>query len=253
MRESQAIIERIRRVNEHYHHLDLSVDDWLCTIKPGQSLLARVTDTWDPYLREHWWPVTVGPNRLTVERPAAAHYEPGQVVSVLGMIGEPYRYRKTLRNVLLIAYDTPPTPLLMSILWLLGNKISVTLVLLGSATEYKTEHLPAEVEVIKGKNGKADDHKEALNWPNAVLTAGWADQIFVVVARDDEMLRFRRIWDLFGELKADIPKNYLFAIFQPVQPCGVGACQACYVQTQQGLTPVCVDGPAIDLTLVRLT
>ncbi len=84
MRESQAIIERIRRVNEHYHHLDLSVDEWLCQIKPGQSLLARVTDSWDPYLREHWWPVAVGPNRLTIERPASARYEPGQVVSVLG-------------------------------------------------------------------------------------------------------------------------------------------------------------------------
>ncbi len=253
MRESQAIIERIRRVNEHYHHLDLAVDEWLCQIKPGQSLLARVTDSWDPYLREHWWPVAVGPNRLTIERPASTRYEPGQVVSVLGMIGEPYRYRKTLRNVLLLAYDAPPTPLLMSITWLLTNKISVTLVLLGSATEYKTEHLPPEVEIITGKNGKEADYKAALTWPNAVLTAGWADQIFAVVAQDDEMMRFRRLWDLFSELKADIPKNYLFGIFQPVQPCGVGACQACYVQTQQGLSPICMDGPSLDLALVKMT
>jgi hypothetical protein len=252
MKESQVIIERIRRVNEHYHHLDLAVDEWLCQIKPGQSLLARATDSWDPYLREHWWPVSVGPNRLTVERPAAFRYEPGQVVSVLGLVGEPYRYRKTLRNVLLLAYDTPPTPLLMSITWLLNNKISVTLVLLGSAIGYKTEHLPPEVEIIKGKNGKADDYKEALTWPNAVLTAGWADQIFAVVAQDDEMLRFKRIWSLFGELRADIPKNYLFGVFQPVQPCGVGACQACYVQTQQGLTSICVEGPSLDLALVKL-
>ncbi len=252
MKESQVIIERIRRVNESYQHLDLAVDEWLCKIKPGQSLLARVTESWDPYLREQWWPVSVAPNKLTIERPASYRYEPGQVASVLGYVGEPYRYRRTLRNVLLLAYDAPPTPLLMSMAWLLGNKVSVTLVLLGSATEYKTEHLPPEVEVIKGVNGKAADQKAVLTWPNAVLTAGWADQIFAVVAQDDEMLRFGRIWALFSELRADIPKNYLFGVFQPVQPCGVGACQACYVQTQEGLTPICIGGPAIDLTLVKL-
>jgi dihydroorotate dehydrogenase electron transfer subunit len=253
MKESQAIIERIRRVNDDYQHLDLAVSDVLSQLKPGQSLLARPTERWDPYLREHWWPVALGPNRLTVERPAHLRYEPGQVVSVLGALGEPYRYRRTLRNVLLLAYDAPPTPLLMSIAWLLGNKISVTLVLLGSAIDYKTEHLAPEVEIIHGKNGKLDDHKTVLTWPNAVLTAGWADQIFVVVGQDDEMQRFGRIWALFSDLRADIPKNYIFGVFQPTQPCGVGACQACLLQTQQGLKPMCLEGPAYDLALVKFS
>jgi hypothetical protein len=66
------------------------------------------------------------------------------------------------------------------------------------------------------------------------------------------MLRFGRLWSMFNELRVDIPKNYLFGVFQPVQPCGAGACQACFLQTQQGLMAVCESGPSVDLALVKL-
>lgn len=245
MKETEAIIERVRAINKRYQHLELAVDASLNQIKPGQSVLAWRMRGWDPYMREHWWPVNTAPGKLIVELPTAQVYEPGQLVSLLGAVGQPYRFRRSLRNVLLVAYDTPLTPLAMMIPWLLAHQISVTVVLLGTAVEYETQHLPAEVEVIRG------DHE--LNWPNRVMTLGWADQVFVIVGRDDETQRFARMWALFTELRADIPRNYMFGVFQSPLPCGVGACHACMVRMQQGMKLACTEGPSFDLTTVMLS
>lgn len=245
MKDTQAIIERVRRVNDTHQHVHLAVDPSLSGIMPGQSVLARPSQRWDPYLREQWWPVGVGQQKLIVERPVSIPYEPGQVVDLLGVIGQPFRFRRLLRNVLLIAFDTEPTSLMMPVPSLIQNRISVTLVLLGSAASYGTAHLPPEVEVIHGD--------EDLNWPNRVITIGWADQVFVTVNPADELACFTKVWNTFRELRADIPNGYLFGVFRPPLPCGVGACSACMVRQRGETTLVCADGPALDLTEVPLT
>lgn len=245
--ESEAIIERVRRINPAYQHLELALDtDAIGRIKPGQSLLVRVNQrAWDPYLREQWWPVGLARERIVIERPADETYQPSQVVNVLGYVGRPFRFRRTLRNVLLLAHDAPPTPLLMTIPWLLGNKISVTIALTGTATAYDTRHIPAEVEI---ENGDSD----SIDWPNMVMTLGWADQVFCVVGQDDEMGRFSAVLERFRELRNDVPAQYLFGVMQSPLPCGAGACYACMVRTQKATQLACVDGPAFDLTQVVL-
>jgi hypothetical protein len=81
MREAQAIIERTVRLNEHYQHLHLSVENFGSDLKPGQWLLARLaSENWDPYLREAWWPVGLKPDEIIIERPGNVTYEQGQVV-----------------------------------------------------------------------------------------------------------------------------------------------------------------------------
>jgi hypothetical protein len=244
MRETEAIIERVKQINSEVQHLELAVDPALMAIKPGQTLLARTHDTWDPYLREHWWPVDIGENKIVVERPIGIHYEPGKIVNLLGLVGQPYRFRKNPRNILLIAYDTPPTPLMMTIPWLVSNNVSVTLALSGTASNYATEHLPPQVEVIEGD--------EDINWQDQVMTVGWADQVFVVVPPDEEMKHFHAVMQRFQELRADIPRNYIFGVFRPILPCGTGACQACNLKMDKGTPLVCLDGPAFDLTQVVL-
>lgn len=242
MKETQAVIERIRRVNETHQQLDLGVDPSLAQLKAGQSVLARLSESWEPYLRDQWWPVALGKGVLTVERPAGIDYEPGQVVTLMGAIGQPFRFRRTLRNVLLLAYETEPSPLLYMISALLANRVSVTLVLLGSASAYNTAHLSPEVEIISGDTN--------LNWSNRVTTVGWADQVFVVTSQADEMGHFRRIWELFGQLRAEVPQSYLFGVFRPLLPCGVGACGACMLRIKGGTPLICTQGPAFDLEQV---
>ncbi len=252
MKESSAVIERIRQVNSQYQQLELAmVDDALVRLKPGQSLLARRIDRnpeiehWDPYLREHWWPVGMTANKtLLIERPMAFQYEPQQFVNLLGPIGEHYKFRKSLRNVLLVAYDTEPTPLTIMTPLLQKNGVSATLVLLGKARDYDTTHLPPTLEVIRG-----DDK---LAWDGQVMTLGWADQVFIVTGQDDELYRFAEIMAMLREKRLDIPANYAFGVFQPIQPCGVGACSACMLRLKDGFAPVCTKGPAFDLTQVIL-
>lgn len=243
MKETDVLIERVRRVNETHQHLFLTVDASLSGIKAGQSLLARPQAGWQPYLREQWWPVSASKGMIVVERPIEEAYEPGQIVNVIGLVGKPYRFRRTLRNVLLIAYNTAPTPLLLMIPSLLTNKVSVTLILLGSAADYGTAHLPPELEIVTGDTD--------FNFPNRVTTIGWADQMFLAVSQTNETEDFRRVWAALRELRADIPQHYLFGVFRPALPCGVGACQACIVRQRGGdLQAVCTDGPAFDLSEV---
>jgi NAD(P)H-flavin reductase len=246
IKETHAVVERIRRINETHQQLDLGLgsDSSLMQIKAGQSVLARLGDGWDPYLREQWWPVGVANGVLTVERPAESIYEPGQVINLIGAIGQPFRFRRTLRNVLLIVYETEPAPLILMIHALLANRISVTLILLGTASVYTTAHLPAEVEVITGDT--------EMSWPNRVTTVGWADQVFVVTPQADEIGHFRRIWDLFTQLRAEIPQSYLFGVFRPLLPCGLGACSACMLRIRGNSALACTQGPAFDLTQVLL-
>lgn len=244
MKESEVIIERIRLINQKVQHLELAVDPALARVKPGQSLLARTHDTYNPYLPEQWWPIGLMNGRLLVERPSSERYDTGQVVMVLGLVGNPFLFRRTLRNVMLLAYDTAPTPLLMTIPWLLGNSVSVTLVLLGEATQYDTKHLPPQVEILTGD--------EQLNWANQVMTVGWADQVFAVVNRSDENAYFLRLLERMRDLRNDIPSNYLFGVFQPAVACAAGACHACMLAMREGTKLACTEGPAFDLTQVLL-
>jgi hypothetical protein len=250
MRETLASIERVTRLNAHLQRIHLSIEEPLQALKPGQTVLARRNwgagpEQWQPYLREHWWPVTLKPGQMTVDRPAHLPYEPSQQYTLLGPVGKPFAYKRTIRQVLMLAYDTLPTPLLMSTEWLLSNKVNTTLVLSGQATDYPVSELPKELEVIR-----ADDK---LQWPNRVMTVGWADQVFVAVGQDDEMARFKAVIELFKDLRAELPKQYLFGVSQIIQPCGIGACQACTISLHGGeYLLACLDGPALDLMTLHL-
>lgn len=251
MRESQAYIERIKRVNRDYQRLELAVDKSLSSLLAGQALLVRrmekdyEAERWDPYLRELWFPVEVNAsNIIGVELPARAPFTPGQLLSVIGPVGKPFRFRQKLRNILLIAYQSTPAPLLLMLAPLLERQVSVTLVLMGSAREYETSHIPSELEIIAAE----DD----LTWNDMVMTLGWADQVFVVVGPGDELSQFNDIMTLMRDRRNDVPPNYAFGVLQRQLPCGVGACHACMLNLRGSQKLQCIDGPAFDLTMLRL-
>ena len=251
MKETQAYIERIKRVNRGWQRLELAVDASLSALLPGQSLLARRSsrdyqaESWRLYLRDLWFPVEIAAqNILVVERPAREQYAPGQLFSLLGPVGKPLRYRHKLRNLLLLAYETAPTPLLLMLEPLLAEGASVTMALLGTARDYDCGHLPEEVEIIRA----SDDG----SWRDMVMTLGWADQIFAAVGQGVELARFGEVMRLIGERRSDVPVNTVFGVFQGPLPCGVGACQVCLLPTRGAAKLQCLDGPAFDLTQLRL-
>ncbi len=251
MRETQAIVERIKRVNRGYQRLELAVDRSLSSLLPGQALLTRriskdyEAENWHPYLRDLWFPVEIlADNVLVVERPAREQFMPGQLLSILGPIGKPLRFRQKLRNLLLLAYESPPTPLLLMLPSLLAQGTSLTMVTLGAARDYDCAHLPEEVEIIQA----GDDH----SWQDMVMTLGWADQVFVLVGEGPELARFAEVMRLIRDRRSDVPANTIFGIFQRQLPCGVGACRACMLPARGKAKLQCLDGPAFDLTQLRL-
>lgn len=251
MRETQAIVERIKRVNRGYQRLELAVDRSLASLLPGQALLTRriskdyEAENWHPYLRDLCFPVEIlASNMLVVERPAREQFVPGQLLSILGPIGKPLRFRQKLRNLLLLAYETPPTPLLLMLPHLLAQGTSLTMVTLGAARDYDCTHLPEELEIIQA----GDDH----SWHDMVMTLGWADQVFVLVGEGPELARFAEVMQLIRSRRNDVPANTIFGIFQRLMPCGVGACQACMLPVRGSAKLQCLDGPAFDLTQLRL-
>jgi hypothetical protein len=245
MRETQVLIERVRRLSPDLQQLDLAIDRTLAQIRPGQSLFASPleTDGWDPYLREQWIPVDLQPGRLTVEIPTGRVYTPGQVASVLAPIGTPIPFRANLQHMLMIAEDALPTPFVQVARNLLGGGVSVTLVLGGNATRYPLELLSPEIEILRSDT----DWK----WPDQIETLQWADQVLVLAPIYLQAEVYRRLYDTITQLRQHaIPDDYVCGLYYPRLACGTGACQACELPSRKEALLVCSDGPAIDLKKV---
>lgn len=250
MRETQAIIERVRRVADDLQHIDLTVDAALAQLEPGQSIFAAPFERtgWEPYLRAQWLPVALNPAHVVVETPldaeSRADFHPGDVVSLLSPVGQPIPVRSKIYHLLLIAEDTYPTPFIHLARKLIGGGVAVTLVTSGRASEYPAELLPPEIEIIR----RETDWK----WPDQVETLNWADQVLIVA---DEMTRdeaFDRLFEAINQIRhQSIPDGYVCGLYYPRLACAAGACLACMLPTKKQLL-ACADGPAIDLKRVRV-
>ncbi|MBN1563803.1 MAG: hypothetical protein JXA10_08185 [Anaerolineae bacterium] len=247
MRETQAIIERIRRVADGVQQIDLAVDAALAQLEPGQSLFAAPfvppdQITWEPYLRAQWIPVDILPGRVVVEvetRHIGGLYNPGDVVSLLSPVGRPIPLRGKIYHMLLIAEDMLPTPFVYLARKLIGGGVEVTLVMGGRATKYPLELLPPEVEII---------HSETdWKWPDQVDTLTWADQVLILAPVQTNFEAYRRLYDAINQLRhQSIPDHYVAGMYYPRLACGSGACLACMISSKKQLL-ACTDGPAIDL------
>lgn len=241
MRETQAIIERVRRVATNLQQLDLSVDASV-QLQPGQSVLACPLENegWSPYLREQWIPVGGKAGRVVVEVPVERVYTPGRVVSLLSPVGRPIPLRSGATHVLMIVYDAVPTPLVLLASQCIADGAAVTLVLSGRALQYPLELLPPEVEILRGDT----DWK----WPDQVETLNWADQILALAPFYMQAEVYSGLFGTIQQIRQQaVPDQYVCGLFYPRLACGTGACQACQVPCRRGDKLACADGPAMDL------
>ncbi|HRE47313.1 MAG TPA: hypothetical protein PLD47_06260 [Aggregatilineales bacterium] len=246
MNEAQAIIERVRRIAPTLQRLEVATDKTHRLIGAGQLLLARLTDSFDPYLRTPWLPIGRGSNgTLIIERPTHHLYAPGQIVSLLGPVGKALPIGDTVRALLLIAYETTPAALLMAAAQVIERGGAVALALIGRAAAYPVEALPPEIEIIRA----ADD----VRWTERDRMITWAEQIIAVAPPVYDLPAYTRLFDHVKRIRIEPAADYLYGVFHHAMPCGVGACQACLVGLKGGREALaCVDGPAFDLTDVRL-
>lgn len=246
MYERPAIIERIWQVAAGVQRLSLAVENVHRSTVAGQMLLTRTSTSYDPYLREPWIIVEKRGTHLVIERPSRFIYTPGQVVSVLGPVGRPLPEKPNLRTVLLLAYESSPTALLMYTAELLAKGAAVTLVLIGAARGYPLEALPAEIEVIR-----AADHSV---WAEKDRLLQWAEQVIALAPPPYDLPAYSRLLDDIARVRVQPAAGFAYGLIQPPLPCGYGVCGACWVRLKDGEeVAACTDGMAFDLLTLNLT
>jgi hypothetical protein len=227
--------------------LALAVDPSLEQTQPGQVLLVRVDETWDPYLREVWIPVDFDDEEglLTIELPLGRNFSPGDVVSIIGPIGEPFPVKRDIQHLLLVAQDYVPIRLFFLMNQALRTGVNVTLILTGDAQEmYPINLLPPALEVIQSVI--------ATSWADQDQTFLWAEQVFDITSpalMDDY---YAMLLHAAQKSRHALPEGYLHGIFDLPLPCGTGACMACMVRSRDGNRLACVDGCAFDLARIKL-
>lgn len=245
MAHGQAVIERIRRISAGVQRLELAVEAAQQAVSGGQFFLVRTTSTYEPYLREAWLPVGVRDGAVIIERPTRYQYAPNQVVDVLGPLGKPFPLRSTARTLLLIAYEATPAIFLLMAHSALAHHMAIALALIGQARHYPLEGLPSALEVT------CADHYEMWRERNEQLA--WADQVFIAAPPPYDAPAYLRLAQDAERVRHAVGSEWLYGVFQPPMPCGVGACQACLVRLQGGEeAPACTEGMAFDLTRVNL-
>ena len=250
------IVER-RAIADNTYMLWMSAPAVSRGARPGQFVMVRPTDGFDPFLGRPFWIHRLRDGEHgeefavlveVVGRATAllARATSGGMVGVLGPLGRPAALSPGVRNLLLIGEGIGLAPLI----WLADEEIArgrnVTL-LLGARDGgrlYPLELLAPELELAiateDGAHGRPGDVAELVG-----EYAGWADQI---VACGPDTL-YRR---LAASLRNLLWRRPCLALLQPPLPCGTGLCGDCAVATRrQGVKLVCRDGPAFDLRSIE--
>jgi len=149
---------------------------------------------------------------------AYARLAPGDHLDLIGPVGRGFRLPADRGRLLVIAGSLERLASLVETA--LRRGLAVTVI-----TPRSAELLPADVEIHRG--------------PLTAELAQWADVVALDVA--DPVARAARLRELAPARGAE----YVQALHQPPMPCGVGACQACWVHLPHANARklACLDGP----------
>jgi len=168
------------------------------------------------FLRQPFFPLS----QLSFLFPATFSLEPNQSLSLLGPFGSKFQWPPGLTRLLLMSDG--PERLWLFVAEALRREVSVAWLWPSGVPEWAGA-LPPAVEFHAGE-------------PTREL-ADWADVAVLDVPEASEAAQRLRA---LNPLK---PAHFVQALGVPVMPCGVGACQACWVETRRGRKLACVDGP----------
>lgn len=235
------------------HILWLNLPSELHHAKPGQFLMAYVSEDEDPLLGRacSFHRMREGRNGPefallfdVVGRGTdwLAHRNPGDTVRVVGPLGRGFEPRERVDHMLLVGGGIGCAPLI----WLADEFIAqgreVTLIL-GAASEagiFPPRFLPEAVELVVatedgslGERGLATDPFERL--------LPWADQVFTCGPNP----MFEALFGVLNRISSPKPVQ---ALLEETMACGMGICYGCAIFPRKGgVKLVCADGPMFDL------
>ncbi len=195
------------------------------TAAPGQFYLARADIATQPFLRVPLFlfhTQSGGPEFFVGPAHPYAALEPGDTLDLVGPCGHGFSLPPGAAHLLLVAHTLERLYSLAHLA--LERHFSVTLLL---ASDAPLPSLPFDVEVQRG----------ALT----AELAAWADLIAADV--HDPLIFAQQA----RRMRLNPPPGFVQTLVTPLMPCGVGACQACWVEIGHHRRRACVDGPVFHL------
>lgn len=164
---------------------------------------------------------------------------PGTDVDLLGPFGRGFRLERATR--LLLVAEAAWLPLLLPLLEA-APEVALVVEAPTRARLPAPERFPPAVELhlltVDGSTGPAATLETVL--PELVR---WAERVLLAC----DPARYPALARLVQEVRLVPAVDFAQALIQVAMPCGVGACDVCYVETRYGDRHACTDGPVFDL------
>jgi dihydroorotate dehydrogenase electron transfer subunit len=204
----------------------------------GQLVLARLSDTYDPYLRQPFFPSVIFETGFAVDfdqdDPALHLLSPGVTVDLIGPVGQAVPDLPTRSRVVLLA-DSDPAVLLPFAAQTIARGGTATLLL---SARYPLEALKPEIELRVGSDLPA-------------LLAEFAPTADLVFIATDSALH-KPLYEALAQARPVVSSELARALVSLPMPCGVGACYACSIKTAKGHRMACMSGPFFSLVDLNL-
>jgi len=247
MMQSFATVVANEKVMPGGHIVWLRAPEIAHLARPGQFVMVRCGDTFDPLLRR---PLSI--HKVDAGGLIALLFDvvgvgtswlsttvPGNEVDILGPLGNGFSLGASPSRVLLIGGGIGVAPLLFlseeaaarghSVVLIMGSRTS-SMLYPSSLVASSVHYCKATEDGSEGLVGKATDvMRPYLSQADMIFACGPTD-MYRCMSQDDSL----RAKPLQVSLEA-------------VMGCGVGACYSCAVHTRAGLRQVCKDGPVFEL------
>ena len=254
MKQTLAEIESNQPIMEGMNLMWLRTPDVARAAAPGQFLMARCSDGFEPLLRR---PLSVHRIRLghrgtpagiailySIHGPGTAYLQtrvPGDALDLIGPLGRGYSVHRASRNLLLIGSGWGVSPLvgLAELQTAYGASVTLLAGAPRAALLFPPALLPPEVELVTATDDGSAGHQGPIT-DRAPEYWAWADEIY---ACGGSALYSA----LAGHAAAQWPKKRVQVLAEMPMACGLGACYSCTIDTRRGPKLSCKDGPRIYL------
>jgi dihydroorotate dehydrogenase electron transfer subunit len=248
----QALVVSSEQAYENTRLLWFSAPAVARAARPGQFLMIRCGEGWDPLLPR---PMSFHRFRqVGDERQFAILFDlrgrgtdwlwrrqPGDLVSVFGPLGRGYAVRRESQNLLLVAGGIGISALVALADEAIAGGRAVTL-LQGAKTASKlfaSSRLPPEVEVASATDDGSGGHR-GLVTELLPQYLPWADQVFA--CGPNAMYEA-----MAAVMRQQGSRKSVQVLLEEHMACGMGVCYCCAVFTRRGVRLVCKDGPRFEL------
>lgn len=219
--------------------------------RPGQFVMVRTSDGYDPLLRR---PFSI--HRVRLEQGALAllfavvgrgtnwlaQRKQGDMLDLLGPLGNGFEISPKSRSLLLVAGGIGISPLVFLAERGVAENRAVTM-LSGAATAsvlYPSHLLPSGVDtIVLTEDGSAGIKGAVTDFLPGLMAQ--ADQVFAC----GPMQMYQTLADM--SRKGMFKEKSLQVSLEVRMGCGMGMCYGCAIKTRNGMRLVCRDGPIFEL------